>query len=132
LTGAAFFDANTPLSLISGDLSAAKLAGRLLAGGGPVSVPARNGIVAAVRGKPRSPWPRASARLEALPLACGLPPLTQATQGRARTFAGRHGVHIDGVCIIAGAIAAGCDTLFRDGPQDGLRIASLTVQAARR
>ena len=127
MSGAAFFDSNVLLYLISADEDKAARAEALMAAGGTISVQVLNEFVAVARRKHRAPWPPISDLLAGFKALCTVQPLTLATHEKAAALAERYGLHVYDACIAASAIGAGCERLYSEDLQHGQRIESVTV-----
>jgi predicted nucleic acid-binding protein len=126
--GAAFFDSNIPLYLLSADTSKAGRAEDLLAEGGTISVQVLNEVAAVARRKHRSPWPTVRATLGALQQVCRVEPVTVAVHEHAMVLAERHGMPIYDACIAASALAAGCSVLYSEDFRHGQVIEGMTIR----
>ena len=126
--GAAFFDSNIPLYLLSADTSKAGRAEDLLAEGGTISVQVLNEVAAVARQKHRTPWPTVRATLGVLRQVCRVEPVTVAVHEHAMALAERHGMPIYDACIAASALAAGCSVLYSEDFQHGQVIEGMTIR----
>jgi predicted nucleic acid-binding protein len=114
VTGAAFFDTNVVLYLLSDDTAKASRAEDLLAKGGTISVQVLNEFVAVARCKCLAPWPAIESALASLRFVCTVEPLTVRTHGRALALAKRFGIPIYDATIAASALEARCRILYSE------------------
>jgi predicted nucleic acid-binding protein len=123
-----FFDSNIPIYLLGSDLVRAQQAEDTLALGGTISVQVLSEVVAVARRKLSLAWPRLQTFLIELQRLTVAVPVTLTTHELGFRLAVRYNFHIYDAMIVAAAIEAGCDTLYSEGMQHGLRVADqLTI-----
>jgi predicted nucleic acid-binding protein len=124
-----FADTNVLLYLLSADQTKADVAELLLAGRVIVSLQVLNEFAHVARRKSHMPWPQITELLALLRQRCDVRPLTLAVHESALLLVQRHALAWYDALIVAAALDAGCDTLYSEDMQDGLRIASaLTIR----
>ncbi len=118
-----FFDTNVVLYLLSADAAKADAAERALAQGGCISVQVLNELTNVCRRKLDMPWSTLLAWLGAvLPLLEPVRSLDIETHAIACAVAERHRIAFYDSLIVAAALQAGCDTLYSEDMQHGLRV----------
>jgi len=122
MSGKAFFDTNVPLYLLSGDEERASRAEALLAGGGVISVQVLNEFAAVASRKLRMDWDEIGEVLAGVRAACEVVPLTEEVHALGLTIAARHRLAVYDAMIWAAAMLAGCEVIYSEDMQDGLRI----------
>jgi predicted nucleic acid-binding protein len=117
-----FFDTNVLVYLASGDVAKADRAEATLAKGGSISVQVLNELANVARRKMQMSWDETHAFLNML---CGLltvHPLTVETHETGLRLAERYGLSIHDSMIIASGLDAGCDTLWSEDMQHGMKL----------
>jgi predicted nucleic acid-binding protein len=117
-----FFDTNVLVYLASGDAAKADLAEATLAEGGAISVQVLNEVANVARRKMQMSWADTHAFLSML---CGLltvHPLTLETHETGLGLAERYGLSTFDAMIAASALQAGCDTLWSEDMQHGMKL----------
>jgi predicted nucleic acid-binding protein len=120
--GAAFFDTNVLLYLLSADERKANRAEEVVGAGGVVSIQVLNEFAAVASRKLRMPWPEVRESLSIVRAACRVEPLTVETHELALDLVERHAVAWYDALIAAAALIAGCVTLYSEDFQHGLRV----------
>ncbi|WP_293368112.1 PIN domain-containing protein [Nevskia sp.] len=118
-----FFDSNVPLYLLSEDLAKAEKAEALLAQGGVISVQVLNESARVLSRKRLLGWDEIDEFLRTLRVVCEVRPLTVDIHENALALARRHGFAFFDALIVACALEAGCDTLYSEDFQHGMRVA---------
>ena len=117
-----FFDTNVLLYLLSEDTAKADRAEALLGAGGVISVQVLNEFTSVARRKLEAPWPAVRDILGTLRAALRVEALDVATYERALDIAERYRLGIYDAQILAAAHLAGCDLVWSEDMQHGLRI----------
>jgi predicted nucleic acid-binding protein len=117
-----FFDTNVLVYLASGDPAKADLAEAAIAKGGSISVQILNELTNVARRKMKMSWDETHAFLNALRNLLTVHPLTVETHDTGLGIAERFGLSTYDAMIAASAIHAGCDTLWSEDMQHGLRL----------
>ena len=92
-----------------------------------LSVQVLNEFASVARRKQALDWPEIRQTLNGFSSDFHIEPLTTATHVLAVEVAMRHQLNIYDGTIIAAALLAGCDTLYSEDMQHGLRIGGLTI-----
>ena len=119
---ASFFDTNVLVYIASGDDTKADQAERVVAAGGAVSVQVLNELVNVTRRKMRMSWADTHAFLDMMRNLLTVHPLTIETHDTGLRLAERYGLSIYDATIAASALHAGCDTLWSEDMQHGMRL----------
>ena len=117
-----FFDTNVLLYIASGDHLKADRAEKLIDNGGAISVQVLNEVTNVARRKMRLAWPEAHAFLSLLRGLLTVHPLTVETHESGLALAARYDLSTWDAMIAASAIHAGCDTLWSEDLQHGMRL----------
>jgi predicted nucleic acid-binding protein len=117
-----FFDTNVLVYLASGDPAKADLAESAMARGGNISVQVLNEVSNVARRKMHMSWTETHALLDILRSLLTVHPLTLQTHEAGLDLAERYGLSIFDAMIAASAIEAGCDTLWSEDMQHGMRL----------
>ena len=117
-----FFDSNVPLYLLSEDLKKADQAEALLAQGGVISVQVLNESARVLSRKQLMGWDEIDEFLRTLRAVCEVRPLTVDIHEHALALARRHGFAFFDALIVASALEAGCETLYSEDFQHGMRV----------
>ena len=123
----AFFDTNIFVYAFL-DVEKRRPALAALARGGVISVQVLNEFTSVARRKWQRPWQEIEAAVGVIRV--GFPevvPVTVETHAAALTLARDHGLSFCDALIVASAQDAGCDTLYSEGLQAGLRLRDLAV-----
>ena len=120
--GAAFFDTNVLVYLASGDAAKADRAEAIVAAGGAISVQVLNELANVARRKMRMSWSDTHALLDLLRGLLTVHPLAIETHEAGLRLAERYGFAIHDAMIVAAALHAGCDTLWSEDMQHGMRL----------
>ena len=116
-----FFDTNVLVYLASGDVAKADRAEATLAKGGSISVQVLNELANAARRKMQMSWDETHAFLNMLRGLLTVHPLTVETHETGLRLAERYGLSIYDSMIAASALDAGCDTLWSEDMQHGMK-----------
>ena len=123
-----FLDSNVLLYLASADPLKANRAETVLAVGGTISVQVLNEVANVARRKMAMSWEEVRTFLAGLRALLETIPLTTSVHDRGLELAERHGLSVYDALIVAAALEAGCDTLYSEDMQHGMRIGeSLTI-----
>ena len=123
-----FLDSNVLLYLASADPLKANRAETVLAVGGTISVQVLNEVANVARRKMAMSWEEVRAFISGLRALLETIPLTISVHDRGLELAERYGLSIYDTLIVAAALEAGCDTLYSEDMQHGMRIGeSLTI-----
>lgn len=117
-----FFDTNVLVYLASGDVAKADRAEAIVAGGGSISVQVLNELANVARRKMQMSWDETHAWLNTLRGLLTVHPLTVETHEAALRIAARYGLSIYDSMIAASALDAGCDTLWSEDMQHGMKL----------
>ena len=117
-----FFDTNVLVYLASGDAAKADRAEATLAKGGSISVQVLNELANVARRKMQMSWDETHAFLNMLRGLLTVHPLTVETHETGLRLAGRYGLSIYDSMIAASALDAGCDTLWSEDMQHGMKL----------
>ena len=124
-----FFDTNVLLYLLSGDVSKADRAEKLLAAGGVISVQVLNEFASVASRKLGMSWMEIREVLETVQAVCRVEPISLEMHDRGIALSERYGFAVYDSMILASALLAGCNLLFTGDLQDGQSIdGSLTVR----
>ena len=123
-----FLDSNVLLYLASADPLKANRAETVLAVGGTISVQVLNEVANVARRKMAMSWEEVRAFISGVRALVETIPLTISVHDRGLELAERYGLSIYDTLIVAAALEAGCDTLYSEDMQHGMRIGeSLTI-----
>jgi predicted nucleic acid-binding protein len=117
-----FFDTNVLVYLASGDASKADRAEAIIAGGGSISVQVLNELANVARRKMQMSWDETYALLATLRGLLTVHPVTVETHEAGLRIAERYGLSIYDSMIAASALDAGCDTLWSEDMQHGMKV----------
>lgn len=117
-----FFDTNVLVYLASGDASKADRAEAIIAGGGSISVQVLNELANVARRKMQMTWDETHALLATLRGLLTIHPVTVETHEAGLRIAERYGLSIYDSMIAASALDAGCDTLWSEDMQHGMKL----------
>ncbi len=117
-----FFDSNVLLYLLSGDAERADRAEALVRQGGQISVQVLNEIANVARRKRKMEWPETREFLSLLRGLLTVTPLTVETHDLGLDIAERWGLSTYDAMIAAAATLSGCERLWSQDMQDGMRI----------
>jgi predicted nucleic acid-binding protein len=117
-----FFDTNILVYLASGDAAKADRAEAAIAGGGSISVQVLNELANVARRKMQMSWDETHAFLNTLRGLLTVHPITVETHETGLRVAERYGLSIYGSMIAASALGAGCDTLWSEDMQHGMKL----------
>jgi predicted nucleic acid-binding protein len=117
-----FFDTNVLVYLASGDTVKADLAEAAIASGGSISVQILNELTNVARRKMKMSWDETHALLNTLRSLLTVYPVTVESHETGLGIAERFGLPIYDAMIAASAIHAGCDTLWSEDMQHGLKL----------
>ena len=117
-----FIDTNVLLYLMSADAEKANRAEEIILGGGIISVQVLNELANVALRKLDMPWSEINDILSLIRSVCPVEPLTEDTHDRGRSIAQRYKLGVYNSMIVAAALIAGCETLYSEDMQDGLRI----------
>jgi len=116
-----FLDTNIILYLLD-DGPKADRAAELLAAGGVISVQVLNEALVNCRRKAAMGWDECGLFLDGIRQLCRVEPLNAATHDLGRALAERYRFSIYDSMIVAAALIAGCDRLWSEDMQHGLRV----------
>jgi predicted nucleic acid-binding protein len=117
-----FFDTNVLVYLASGDVAKADRAEATLAKGGSISVQVLNELANVARRKMQMSWDETHAFLNMLRGLLTVHPLTVETHETGLRLAERYGLSLYDSMIAASALDAGCDTLWSEDMQHGMKL----------
>ena len=117
-----FFDTNVLVYLASGVASKADRAEAIIAGGGSISVQVVNELANVARRKMQMTWDETHALLATLRGLLTVHPVTVETHEAGLRIAERYGLSIYDSMIAASALHAGCDTLWSEDMQHGMKL----------
>jgi predicted nucleic acid-binding protein len=117
-----FFDTNVLVYLTSGDAAKADRAEAIIAGGGSISVQVLNELANVARRKMQMSWDETHALLNTLRGLLTVHPVTVETHEAGLRIAERYGLSIYDSMIAASALDAGCDTLWSEDMQHGMKL----------
>jgi predicted nucleic acid-binding protein len=117
-----FFDTNVLVYLASGDAAKANRAEAIVAGGGSISVQVLNELANVARRKMQMSWDETHALLGTLRGLLTVHPVTVETHEAGLRIAERYGLSIYDSMIAASALDAGCDTLWSEDMQHGMKL----------
>ena len=117
-----FFDTNVLVYLASGDASKADRAEAIIARGGSISVQVLNGLANVARRKMRMTWDETHAFLDMLRGLLTVHPMTVEIHETGLRIAERYDLSIYNSMIAASALDAGCDTLWSEDMQHGMKL----------
>jgi predicted nucleic acid-binding protein len=117
-----FFDTNVLVYLASGDTAKADQAEAAIAKGGSISVQILNELTNVARRKMKMSWDETHGFLNTLRSLLTVHPLTVETHETGLGLAERFGLSTYDAMIAASAIHAGCDTLWSEDMQHGLKL----------
>jgi len=117
-----FFDSNVLLYLLSGDAEKADRAEALLRDGGEISVQVLDEVANVARGKLKMGWRETREFLTLLRGLLTVTPPTVETHDLGIDIAKRYGLSIYDAMIAAAATLSGCERLWSQDMQDGMRI----------
>jgi predicted nucleic acid-binding protein len=116
----AFFDTNVLIYAVAKNDPRSKIAEKLLASGGVLSVQVLAEFVSVARRKVLMPWEDIQDVLDAFRVLCPSPvPITVEIHEASLRLAKRHGYNIYDALVLAAALEAGCTTLYSEDLQDG-------------
>jgi len=116
-----FFDTNVLVYLASGDASKADSSEATIAGGGSISVQVLNELANVARRKMQMSWDETHAFLDMLRGLLTVHPITVEIHEAGLRIAERYHLSIYDSMIAASAQHAGCDTLWSEDMQHGMR-----------
>jgi predicted nucleic acid-binding protein len=119
---ASFFDTNVLVYLASGDATKADRAEAALADGGAISVQVLNELANVARRKMQMSWAETHALLTMLRGLLTVHPLTVEIHETGLELAERYGLSTYDAMIAASALHAGCDTLWSEDMQHGMKL----------
>ncbi|MDV7271859.1 PIN domain-containing protein [Thioclava sp. A2] len=116
-----FFDTNVILYLLD-DGPKSDVAARLLHTGGVISVQVLNETLVNCLRKAHMSWSEAGEFLDGVRQLCLIAPLDAGTHDIGRAIGARYLLSVYDAMIIAAALQAGCETLYSEDMQHGLKI----------
>lgn len=119
---ASFFDTNVLVYLASGDAAKADRAEAIVAGGGSISVQVLNELANVARRKMQMSWDETHALLGTLRGLLTVHPVTVEAHDAGLRLAERYGLSIYDSMIAASTLEAGCDTLWSEDMQHGIKL----------
>jgi predicted nucleic acid-binding protein len=117
-----FFDTNVLVYLASSDSKRAERAEELISSGGSISVQVLNELANVCRRKMHLSWNDTRAFISTLRELLAVSSVTVETHDDALAVTQRYRLSIYDALIVAAALHAGCDTLWSEDMQDGMRI----------
>jgi len=117
-----FFDTNVLVYLASSDASKADKAEATVAGGGSISVQVLNEVANVARRKMQMSWDETHAFLEMVRSLLTVYPVTVEIHESGLRIAERYGLSLYDSMIAASALDAGCDTLWSEDMQHGMKL----------
>jgi len=114
-----FLDSNVVLYLLSGDAAKADRTETLLKAGPVISVQVLNEVTHVCRRKLMMSWEEITQFLELVRFFCKVVPLTETIHDDAHSIAERCTLSFYDSCIVAAAVAAGCQTLYSEDMNHG-------------
>jgi len=117
-----FFDTNVLLYLLSAETAKVARTEELLRQGGGISVQVLNEATNVMRRKPRMEWREMREFLALLRGLLSIAPVTVQTHELGLDFAERYGLSTYDAMIAAAATLNGCERLWSQDMQDGMRI----------
>ncbi len=117
-----FLDANALVYLASGDSAKADRVETLLASGCTISVQVLNEIANVARRKMKLGWEETRDFLEMVRALTVVEPVSIETHDEGLRLAARYNLSVYDSMIVGAALLAGCETLWSEDMQDGLRI----------
>jgi predicted nucleic acid-binding protein len=118
-----FFDTNVLLYLASDNIEKADRAEKAIAAGGAISVQVLNETASVARRKMKLSWSETRAFLGTLRSVLTVHSLTVETHETGLKLAERYGFSVYDGLIAAAALHAGCDTLWSEDMQHGMKLA---------
>jgi predicted nucleic acid-binding protein len=119
---ASFFDTNVLVYLASGDAAKADRAEAAVAAGGAISVQVLNELANVARRKMQMSWTDTHVFLNMLRDLLTVHPLTLEIHEAGLRLAERYGLSTYDAMIVASALHAGCDTLWSEDMQHGMKL----------
>jgi len=119
---AAFFDTNVLVYIASGDAAKADRAEAIVAAGGAISVQVLDELANVARRKMRMSWAETHALLDLLRGLLTVHPVALDTHEAGLRLAERYGFSIYDAMIVASALQAGCDMMWSENMQHGMRL----------
>jgi predicted nucleic acid-binding protein len=116
-----FFDTNVLVYLASAETAKADRAEEAIAAGGAISVQVLNEVANVARRKMRMSWADTHAFLSMLRGLLTVHPITLETHETGLGLAERYGLSTFDAMIAASALQAGCDTLWSEDMQHGMK-----------
>jgi len=117
-----FLDTNVLVHVAAGSPAKAKRAERIIAAGGVISVQVLNELANVARRKMALSWAETRAFLTLIRGLLPVHPITVETHETGLALAERHGLSIYDAMIVAAALHAGCDRLWTEDMQHGMKI----------
>jgi len=117
-----FFDTNVLVYLASGDASKADRAEAIIAGGGSISVQVLNELANVARRKMQMSWDETHAFLDMLRGLLTVHTITVEIHEAGLRIAERYRLSIYDSMVAASALDAGCDTLWSEDMQHGMKL----------
>jgi predicted nucleic acid-binding protein len=117
-----FFDTNVLVYIVSGDATKADRAEAAIAAGGAISVQVLNELTNVARRKMQMSWSDTHALLSMLRDLLTVHPLTVEIHETGLELAERYRFSIYDAMIAASALHAGCDTLWSEDMQHGVKL----------
>jgi predicted nucleic acid-binding protein len=117
-----FFDTNVPVYVAAGSSAKARRVERIIAAGGVISVQVLNELANVARRKMQLSWAETRGFLSLIRGLLSVHPITVETHETGLAMAERHGLSIYDAMIVASALHAGCDRLWTEDMQHGMKI----------
>jgi predicted nucleic acid-binding protein len=117
-----FLDTNVLVYLASGDPATSEIAERLVARGGAISVQVLNEFANVARRKMGLSWGEIHRFLATLRELLTVLPMNLETHETGLALAERYGLSIYDAMILASAVLAGCDRVYSQDMQHGMKL----------
>ena len=117
-----FFDTNILIYVASGDVTKADRAEAAIATGGAISVQVLNEFGNVARRKMQMSWAETHLFLTTMRSLLTVHPLTLDIHETGLKLAERYGFSVYDATIVSSALHAGCDTLWSEDMQHGMRL----------
>ncbi len=117
-----FMDTNVLLYFLSSDAAKADKAESLLRLGPVISIQVLNETVNVLLRKMRMPWPDITEFTDVIRSLCTVAPVTISTFEHGIVISRKYMLSFYDSMIVSAALLSGCDILYSENMQDGLRI----------
>jgi predicted nucleic acid-binding protein len=123
-----FLDTNVLIYQFSTDVRKAERAESLLRGGGTISVQVLNEFANVARRRMMLGWDEIHSLLDTVRALLDVVPVDVETHADGMRLCERYGFSVYDGIIVAAALRSGCETLWTEDMQHGLRIGSLALR----